>query len=115
MTRSEEELRIGKTEREPSHVRLRKYVVEDEVTETVPVQREEIHVEHKPITDGNVGDAKAGPAVSEEEHEVVLHEEQVMINKQAVPKERVGLDEDTRDRRGAGLGDAPRGRGRRRR
>jgi uncharacterized protein (TIGR02271 family) len=95
MTRSEEELRIGKTERESGRVRLRKYVVEDEVTERVPVQREEVRVEREPITDANVGDAKDGPAISEEEHEVVLHEEEVMVDKQAVPKERIRLDKDT--------------------
>jgi uncharacterized protein (TIGR02271 family) len=36
-----------------------------------------------------------GPAISEEEHEVVLHEEQAVVDKQAVPKERVRLDKDT--------------------
>src|SRR3954468_12698220 len=41
MTRSEEELRVGTTERESGRVRLKKYVVEDEVTQTVPVRREE--------------------------------------------------------------------------
>ena len=94
MTRSEEELRIGTTERESGRARLRKYVVEDEVTETVPVQREEIRVEREPITDANVGDATGGPAISEEEHEVVLHEEEVVVDKQAVPKERIRLDKD---------------------
>ena len=37
MTRSEEELRVGTTEREAGRARLKKYVVEEEVTETVPV------------------------------------------------------------------------------
>jgi uncharacterized protein (TIGR02271 family) len=95
MTRSEEELRVGTTEREAGRVRLRKYVVEDEVTETVPVRREEIRVEREPITDGNVDDAVDGPAISEEEHEVVLHEEEVLVDKRAVPKERVRLDKET--------------------
>ena len=94
MTRSEEELRVGKTEREPGRVRLKKYVVEDEVTETVPVKREEVRVEREPITDANAGAATDGPAISEEEHEVVLHEEQAVVDKQAVPKERVRLDKD---------------------
>ena len=61
MTRSEEELRVGTTEREAGRVRLKKYVVEDEVTETVPVRREEVRVEREPITDANVGDALDGP------------------------------------------------------
>ena len=95
MTRSEEELRVGTTERETGRVRLRKYVVEDEVTETVPVRREEIRVEREPITDANVDDAVDGPAISEEEHEVVLHEEEVMVDKRAVPKERVRLEKDS--------------------
>jgi len=95
MTRSEEELRVGKTEKEAGRVRLRKYVVEDEVTETVPVRREEVRIEREPVTEANAGAATDGPAISEEEHEVVLHEEQAVVDKQAVPKERVRLDKDT--------------------
>jgi uncharacterized protein (TIGR02271 family) len=95
MTRSEEELRVGKTEREAGRARLRKYVVTEQVTQTVPVQREEVRVEREPITDANVGDAMDGPAISEEEHEVVLHEEEVVAEKRAVPKERVRLEKDT--------------------
>ena len=95
MTRSEEELRVGKTQRESGRARLRKYVVTEQVQKTVPVQREEVRVEREPITDANVGDAKAGPAISEEEHEVVLHEEEVVTDKRAVPKERVRLDKET--------------------
>jgi uncharacterized protein (TIGR02271 family) len=95
MTRSEEELRVGTTEREAGRARLRKYVVEDEVTQTVPVRREEVRVEREPITDANVDAATEGPAISEEEHEVVLHEEQAVVDKQAVPKERVRLDKET--------------------
>ena len=61
MTRSEEELRVGTTEREAGRVRLKKYVVEDEVTQTVPVRREEVRVEREPITDANRGDAARRP------------------------------------------------------
>src|SRR4051812_1508433 len=95
MTRSEEELHVGKTQHETGRARLRKYVVEDEVTETVPVQREEVRIEREPITDANAGDAMDGPAISDEEHEVVLHEEEVVAEKHAVPKERIRLDKDT--------------------
>ena len=55
MTRSEEELRVGKTSRESGRARLRKYVVTEQVEQTVPVQREEVRVEREPITDANVG------------------------------------------------------------
>jgi uncharacterized protein (TIGR02271 family) len=95
MTRSEEELRVGTAERESGRARLRKYVVTEQVQQTVPVRREEVRVEREPITDGNVDQALDGPAISEEEHEVVLHEEEPVVEKRAVPKERVRLEKDT--------------------
>jgi uncharacterized protein (TIGR02271 family) len=85
MTRSEE---VGRA-------RLRKYVVTENVTETVPVAREEVRVEREPITDANVGNAMDGPAISEEEHEVTLHAERPVVEKEAVPVERVRLDKET--------------------
>ncbi|RKO26209.1 DUF2382 domain-containing protein [Pseudarthrobacter phenanthrenivorans] len=94
MTRSEEQLHVG-TEREAtSRARLRKYVTTENVTTTVPVQREEVRVEREPITDANRGAAMSGPAISEEEHEVTLHEERPVVEKEAVPVERVRLDKD---------------------
>jgi uncharacterized protein (TIGR02271 family) len=95
MTRSEEELRVGTAEQERGRARLRKYVVTEEVQQTVPVRREEVRVEREPITDGNVDDALDGPAISEEEHEVVLHEEQPVVEKKAVPKERVRMEKES--------------------
>ena len=95
MTRSEEELKVGTASRESGRARLRKYVVTEQVQHTVPVQHEEVRLEREPITDANVGDATAGPEISEEEHEVTLHEEEVVVEKRAVPKERVRLDKDT--------------------
>jgi uncharacterized protein (TIGR02271 family) len=95
MTRSEEELDVGKAQRETGRARLRKYVVTDEVQTTVPVQREEVRVEREPITDANVDNATDGPAISEEEHEVTLHAEEPVVEKRAVPKERVRLDKET--------------------
>src|SRR5829696_260776 len=95
MTRSEEELRVGTAKRERGRARLKKYVVTDEVTQTVPVQREEVRVKREPITDLNRDRATDGPDISEEEHDVVLHEEEVVTEKRAVPKERVRLDKET--------------------
>ena len=94
MTRSEEEVRVGTTRRETGRARLRKYVVTENVTETVPVQREEVRVEREPITDANVDDALDGPDISEEEHEVTLHAEEPVVEKRTVPKERVRMDRD---------------------
>jgi uncharacterized protein (TIGR02271 family) len=95
MTRSEEELRVGTTQRETGRARLRKYVATDEVKQTVPVQREEVRVEREPITEDNVDRAMEGTEISEEEHEVVLHEEEPLVDKRVVPKERVRLEKDT--------------------
>jgi uncharacterized protein (TIGR02271 family) len=95
MTRSEEELRVGTETRERGRVRLRKYVTTEQVTQTVPVRREQVRVEREPITDANVDAATSGPDISEEEHEVVLHEEEPVVEKRVVPRERVRLDTDT--------------------
>jgi uncharacterized protein (TIGR02271 family) len=95
MTRSEEELRVGKTQTEVGRARLRKYIVSEQVQQTVPVQREEARIEREPITDANVGQAMDGPALSEEEHEVTLTAEQATAEKVVVPKERVRLDKET--------------------
>lgn len=95
MTRSEEQLHVGTERREAGRARLRKYVVTEQQTVTVPVSREEVRLEREPITDANVGAATDGPAISEEEHEVVLHQEVPVVEKQAVPVERVRLDTET--------------------
>jgi uncharacterized protein (TIGR02271 family) len=95
MTRSEEELRVGTTERERGRVRLRKYVTTEQVQQTIPVRREKARVEREPITDANLDAATSGPDISEEEHEVILREEEPVVEKRVVPRERVRLDKDT--------------------
>ena len=95
MTRSEERLNVGTRTEEVGRARLRKYVVTENVTETVPVSREEARVEREPITDANAGDALEGPAISEAEHEVTLTAERPVVEKEAVPVERVRLDKET--------------------
>jgi uncharacterized protein (TIGR02271 family) len=95
MTLSEERLNVGTQRVEAGRARLRKYVVTENVTQTVPVTHEEVRVQREPITDANMGNAMDGPAISEEEHEVVLHAEQPVVAKEAVPVERVRLDTET--------------------
>ena len=94
MTRSEEELRVGTAERETGRVRLRKYIVTDEVQQTVPVKREAVRIEREPITDANRDAALSGGDLTEEEHEVTLHAEEPVVEKRTVPKERVRLGKD---------------------
>ena len=89
MTRSEERLQVGTQQVETGRARLRKYVTTETETVQVPVTKERVTLEREPITDANVGAATDGPAISEEEHEVVLHEERPVVQKEAVPVERV--------------------------
>ena len=95
MTRSEERLDVGTTREEAGRVRLRKYVTTEQETVTVPVKKERAVIETEPITDANRGNATSGPAISEEEHEVVLEEERAVVSKTAEPVERVRLDTET--------------------
>jgi uncharacterized protein (TIGR02271 family) len=95
MTRSEEELQVGTQTRERGRARLRKYVTTEQQQVTVPVQREEVRIEREPITDANLDAATSGPDISEEEHEVTLHEETPVVEKGVVPRERVRLDTET--------------------
>jgi len=94
MTRSEEELRVSKPRRPSELVRLKKHIVTEQKQVTVPVQREEVRVEREPITEANRGEAMSGPDLKDDEHAVTLHEEQVKVEKETVPKERVRLDKD---------------------
>jgi uncharacterized protein (TIGR02271 family) len=95
MTRSEERLNVGTERVQTGKARLRKYVVQEQQNITVPTQREEVRLEREPITEGNIGAATDGPALSEEEHEVVLSEERVNVQKETVPVERVRLGTET--------------------
>ncbi|WP_104138204.1 DUF2382 domain-containing protein [Arthrobacter sp. ZGTC131] len=95
MTRSEERLDVGTEKQETGRARLRKYVTTENVTQTVPVQREEVRIEREPITEANRGAAMSGPDISEEEHEVVLHEERPVVDKETVAVERVRLGKET--------------------
>jgi uncharacterized protein (TIGR02271 family) len=95
MTRSEERLHVG-TETVPAErVRLRKYVVTELVTQTVPVSHEEVRLEREPVTEANRVVATAGPDIAEEEHEVTLRAERPVVEKEAVPVERIRLGTET--------------------
>ncbi|MFD3448569.1 DUF2382 domain-containing protein [Microbacteriaceae bacterium 4G12] len=94
MTRSEERVNVGTRQTETGRARLRKFIVTENVTTTVPVSHEEVRIEREPITDGNVGAALRGGDLTEEEHEVILHAERPVVEKETVPVERVRLDKD---------------------
>ena len=95
MTRSEEQLRLGTERVSTGKARLRKYVVTENVTTTVPVSHEEVRVEREPITEANRDEAMAGGDITTEEHEVDLSAEKLTVDKEVVPVERVRMDVET--------------------
>ncbi len=52
-------------------------------------------VTSEPITDANRDAAMTGPELTEQEHEVTLHAEQVVVDKETVAVERVRLGTET--------------------
>ncbi len=95
MTRSEEQLHVGTEQVQTGTARLRKHIVTENVSHTVPVSHEEVRVQREPITDANRDQAMGGSELSEEEHEVTLHAEQPVVTKETVPVERVKLGTET--------------------
>lgn len=95
MTRSEERLNVDTRTEQTGSARLRKYIVTENVQTTVPVQREEVQLQREPITDTNRDAAYSGPDLTESEHEVTLHAERPVVEKETVPVERVSLGKQT--------------------
>jgi len=97
MTRSEEELDITARQRAGGQrrARLEKWVETEHVQTTVPVTRERARIVTEPIDDANVDRAMSGPDLTSSEHEVVLREEEVDVQKRVVPKERVRLEKES--------------------
>jgi uncharacterized protein (TIGR02271 family) len=91
MTRSEERLNVGTESVPVGRARLRKYVVTENVTRTVPVSHEEVRLEREPVTDANRDAALSGGDITEAEHEVQLNAERPVVTKETVPVERVRL------------------------
>ena len=99
MTRSEEELDVRTVRRVRGRVRLRKYVVTEEVQRTIPVRREELRIEEVPESEEAAASADAGPVGGQqdsEEQEIVLQEEVPVIERRVRPRERVRIVKETR-------------------
>ncbi len=95
MTRSEERLQVGTQKVETGRAKLRKRIVTEQVSTTVPVSHQTATVTREPITEANMPKAMDGPAISEEEHEVTLVAEKPVVAKETVAVERVRLGVDT--------------------
>ncbi|MFD7920867.1 DUF2382 domain-containing protein [Streptomyces sp. NPDC059740] len=90
LTRSEEQVHVGTEEYETGHARLHKYVVTENVTTTVPVSHEEVHVVREPVAES---DRSGGAArIHEQDIEITLHAERPTVRKETVAVERVRLD-----------------------
>ena len=83
---SEEELNIGKRQVRAGEVGIRKTVETEHVTEKVPLVREEVTVERRPITDRS---ASAKADIREDEVRIPLMAEEAVVDKRAVPKEEI--------------------------
>jgi uncharacterized protein (TIGR02271 family) len=96
MTRSEEELVAGKRQTEAGKARLVKYVETEHRTVTIPVQRERARLVTEPVTEANRDKATTGPDIRENVHEETLYEEEPVVEKRTVPKERVRLEKESK-------------------
>ena len=94
MTRSEERLHVGTERVETGRARLRKYVVTETVTQTVPVSHEELRVVREPLSPGDPG-VPVVTELSEELHEVVLSAERPVVQREVVAVERIRLATET--------------------
>lgn len=83
----EEQLAISKREVGAGEVGIHKRVHEENVTHTVPVRREEVIVERRPLS--GVADPHAHIANQDETLRVALHREEVVTEKRVVPTEEV--------------------------
>ena len=93
MTRSEEELVVGRRTR-LRRLRLRKYVVTEYVTRTFPVRREQVRLEEvaaDTVVDGGADDWDDPAWDDATQLEVVLYREEPEIRLRAVPVERARL------------------------
>jgi uncharacterized protein (TIGR02271 family) len=88
ITRSEEQLRVGTTTREAGRARLRKFVVTEQQTVTVPVSHEEVRVVREPIA---AGDDLTGVQIGDQTLEVTLHQDEVVVQKDVVGVEKIRL------------------------
>jgi uncharacterized protein (TIGR02271 family) len=83
---AEEELEVQRRSREAGEVRIRKEVKVEQKTITVPVTREEVHVERVPVTDKT---ATSRIEFQDQTISIPVHEEEVEIRKRPVVREEV--------------------------
>jgi uncharacterized protein (TIGR02271 family) len=90
ITRSAEELRIDKRLEKKGDVRVAKHVETERVRQEVPVQKEQVHVERRPVT----RTAGTTPEFRDDEIVVPVMEEEVVVEKRPVVKEELVISKE---------------------
>jgi uncharacterized protein (TIGR02271 family) len=92
ITRSAEELRIGKRAEQKGEVRVSKHIESEHVTRNVPLRSEEVHVERRPV------ERAVGSAVDmrNDEIRVPITEEEAVVEKRPVVKEEIVITREPR-------------------
>lgn len=89
MIRSEEQLRIGTEWVQTERVRVRKVIVTEDVTVTVTVAHEELHIERQALGTDEVAHPSSSSTPQVVDHVIVLHAERPVVTTEVVPVERV--------------------------
>jgi uncharacterized protein (TIGR02271 family) len=91
----EEQLRVGKREMDRGRVRVRSYVVETPVNETITLRDERLEVERRPV---DLPVSAADDAFRERTIEAVEHSEEAVVSKEARVREEVVIRKDAGER-----------------
>ena len=90
LTRSEEELRIGKRQVEAGEVVVNKTVETEHVQQPVDRRVERVRVERRPVQAGSTGNVE----ITADEVRVPIMEEEVVVEKRAAVKEEIVITRD---------------------
>lgn len=89
LTRAEEEVRIGTREVESGEVVIAKHVERDRISEDIPVARERVRVERRPVSD-----TSDSADIREDEIRIPLVEEELVVEKRPVVKEELVISKE---------------------
>jgi uncharacterized protein (TIGR02271 family) len=85
LTLSEEELAVGKRQQRAGAVEIDKHVETEHVREAVPVTREEVSVERRPVS----GEMHGSARIEEDNIRIPVREEEAVAEKRVVPREEL--------------------------
>jgi len=91
LTRSEEEVEIGKRERQAGEVHVGKHVETERISQPVSKRRERVYVERRPVS----GDTPRDATFDNEEIRVPVTEEEAFVDKRPVVKEELVVGKET--------------------